>query len=114
MLLNDQADDQDSGGCDYQASISYSSFIVRKCTRLKIFRSLTKASPEAFSQNLVETLLNMSIFYLQAVPDKTKSIAYAQEARDILKPLIQQLPHLQEYLDAAEQVLEANNAKPEA
>lgn len=52
----------------------------------------------------------MSIFYLQDVPDKTKSIAYAQEARDILTLLCQQMPHLQNYLDAAEEVLKRNKA----
>ncbi len=56
----------------------------------------------------------MSIFYLQAVPDKAKSIAYAQEARDILILLCQQAPHLQSQLDLAEQLLAANKTKPEA
>jgi hypothetical protein len=55
----------------------------------------------------------LSIFYLQAVPDKIQSTAYAQEARDILKPLIQRMPHLQGHLDHAEQLLERNKAKSE-
>ncbi len=79
---------------------------------LKHYRSLAEANPEAFLPDLAQTLVNMSIFYFQVVPDKTKSIAYAQEARDILMPLCQQVPHLQKYLDAAEQLLAANKAKP--
>ncbi|MCI5226712.1 MAG: tetratricopeptide repeat protein [Candidatus Electrothrix sp. AX2] len=81
---------------------------------LKIRRRLAAKEPGAFSQTLVETLLNLSLFYLGAVPDKAKSVTYAQEARDILKPLIQQAPHLQKYLDLAEEVLERNKTQPDA
>ncbi|MCP4702296.1 MAG: tetratricopeptide repeat protein, partial [Gammaproteobacteria bacterium] len=81
---------------------------------LKIYRGLAEASPEAFLPYVAGTLVNMSIFYLQAVPDKAKSVAYAQEARDILKPIKEQAPHLQKYLDHAERLLEANKDKPDA
>ncbi len=79
---------------------------------LKIKRSLVEREPGAFTQDLSETLLNLSIFYLESMPDKAKSVAYAQEARDILKPLIQRAPHLQGHLDHAEQLLADNKAKP--
>ena len=62
---------------------------------------------------MANTLINLSIFHLQAVPDKTKSMAYAQEAQDILIPLCKRAPHLQDYLDMAEEVLEDNKAKPD-
>ena len=81
---------------------------------LKIMRSLAEAEPKAFLPKLATTLINLSIFHLQAVPDKAKSVAYAQEARDILIPLCKQAPHLQQYLDQAEQLLAANKAKPSA
>lgn len=80
---------------------------------LKLYGSLAARELKVFAQGLVETLLNLSLFYIQAVPDKAKSVDYAQEARDILIPLCQQAPHLQNYLDKAEQVLAANKAKPE-
>ncbi|MCI5158706.1 MAG: tetratricopeptide repeat protein, partial [Candidatus Electrothrix sp. AUS1_2] len=79
---------------------------------LKIRRDLAEKEPEAFSQVLAETLLNLGIFYLQAMPDKDKSVAYAQEARKILLSLIKQAPHLQGHLDQAEQLLEDNKARP--
>jgi hypothetical protein len=80
---------------------------------LKLYRGLALAEPKAFLPVLANTLLNLSIFYLQNLPDKAKSVAYAQEARDIPIPLCQQAPHMQNYLDKAEQVLAANKAKPE-
>jgi tetratricopeptide (TPR) repeat protein len=72
---------------------------------LKIRRSLAEASPEAFLPDVAETLINLSIFYLYSVPDTAKSVAYAEKARSILIPLCAQAPHLQQYLDKAEQVL---------
>ena len=81
-------------------------------TPLKIRRGLAEKEPGAFNQDLAETLLNLSIFHLEAMPDKAKSVAYAQEARDILKPLIKQVPHLQGHLDHAERLLERNMIKP--
>jgi hypothetical protein len=81
---------------------------------LKIKRELAAKESGAFSQTLAETLLNLSIYYLQAVPDKDKSVAYAQEVRDILQSLIKQAPHLQNYLDMAEQLLEDNKTQPDA
>jgi tetratricopeptide (TPR) repeat protein len=81
---------------------------------LKIRRSLAEAEPKAFLEDMAQTLFNLSIFYLHAMPDKAKSAAYAQEARDILIPLCKQAPHLQQYLDAAEQLLAANDAAPSA
>ncbi len=81
---------------------------------MKIRRELAAKELGAFSQDLVKTLLSLSLFYLQDVPDKAKSVAYAQEVRDILQSLIKQAPHLQNYLDMAEQLLEDNKAQPDA
>ena len=79
---------------------------------LKLYRSLAKIEPRAFNQALTETLINLSIFYLEDVPDKAKSVAYAQEARSILIPLCKQVPHLQQYLDKAERLLAENSTAP--
>ena len=81
---------------------------------LKIRRSLAEAEPKAFLKDVATTLNNLSIFYLYDMPDKAKSVAYAQEARDILIPLCKQVPHLQGDLDKAERLLAANKAKPSA
>jgi tetratricopeptide (TPR) repeat protein len=81
---------------------------------LQIRLSLAAASPEAFLPVLTETLNNLSIYYLEDVPDRTKSVAYAEEARSILIPLCAKMPHLQGYLDMAERVLKANAATPAA
>ncbi len=81
---------------------------------LQLFRSLAAASPEAFLPYVAGTLLNLSIYYLQDVPDRTKSVAYAEEARSILVPLCAKMPHLQQRLDLAAQLLAANGAKPAA
>jgi tetratricopeptide (TPR) repeat protein len=81
---------------------------------LKIRRSLAKENPEAFLPNVAATLINLSIFYLKAVPDRAKSVAYAEEARSILVPLCAKMPHLQEYLDTAARLLADNSAKPAA
>jgi len=81
---------------------------------LNIYRDLVNSDSKFFILELVQILLNLSIFYLKNVPDKAKSIAYAQEARDILIPLCKQAPHLQGELDKAEQLLKLNNTKPNA
>jgi tetratricopeptide (TPR) repeat protein len=81
---------------------------------LKIKRSFAEAEPKAFLPVLAKTLLNLSIFHLEAVPDKVKSIAYAEEVRIILIPLCKQAPHLQGDLDMAEGLLKDNAAKPDA
>jgi tetratricopeptide (TPR) repeat protein len=77
---------------------------------LTSYRSLAAASPEAFLPDLAMTLINLSIYYLKGVPDRAKSVAYAQEAHSILIPLCAKLPHLQQRLDTAVRLLAANGA----
>jgi hypothetical protein len=81
---------------------------------LQIRRKFGSSNPKAFLPYVAETLVNLSIFHLKVVSDKAKSVAYAEEARSILIPLCAQAPHLQKYLDTAEQVLKANAAGPAA
>jgi len=81
---------------------------------LQVRRSLAEANPEAFLPDVAMILNNLSIYYLYDVPDRAKSVAYAEEARSILSPLCAKMPHLQQRLDLAELVLEANAATPAA
>ena len=81
---------------------------------LQIRRSLAEKNPEAFLPDVAMTLNNLSIYYLYAVPDRAQSVAYAEEARSILSPLCANMPHLQQRLDKAAQLLAANGAKPAA
>lgn len=81
---------------------------------LEISRSFAEAEPRAFLPHLTGTLINLSIFYLYAVTDRAKSVAYAQEAGSILIPLCKQVPHLQSRLDMAERLLKANAGGPAA
>ncbi len=75
---------------------------------LQIRRELAKENPRTFLPDVAGTLNNLSIFYLQSVPDKEKSIALAKEAADILLPIYEKVPYLQNYLLTALQVLKAN------
>jgi hypothetical protein len=56
------------------------------------------------------TLMNLSIFYLQVVPDQEKSIAMATEAIELLQDF-QGVPYLERYAAMAMQVLEANGVE---
>ncbi|MBT7069492.1 MAG: hypothetical protein HN975_01215 [Anaerolineae bacterium] len=54
------------------------------------------------------TVINLSIFYLQSVPDKEKSVSLAKEAVEIIYPIHKEIPYLENYLKTAIQVLQAN------
>ncbi|WPD22443.1 MAG: tetratricopeptide repeat protein [Candidatus Electrothrix scaldis] len=79
---------------------------------LMLYRTLAKDNPKDFLPDVIQVLIDLTIFHLYFVPDQAKSVDYAQEARDILIPLCKKAPHLQGYLDIAERVLERNKAKP--
>jgi len=97
-----------------QVQKEYDAALEKYKEALEIKRGLAEASPEVFLPGVTFILINLSIFYLQSVPDQAKSVVHAQEARDILIPLCKQAPHLQNYLDKAEQLLKLNNTKPNA
>jgi len=59
------------------------------------------------------TLLNLSLFYLQAVPDQEQSIALATEVLDIAQQF-PQVPIVQHYAKQASQVLQANGVEVDA
>ena len=60
------------------------------------------------------TLINLSIFYLQAVPQREKSVALAQEAIELLRPFYQEAPYLEKYLATAFWVLRENGVNVES
>jgi hypothetical protein len=55
-------------------------------------------------------LINLSIFYLQAMPDQEKSIDMATEALEILQDFAG-VPYLERYAATAIQVLQANGVE---
>ncbi len=74
---------------------------------LDIRRDLAKGNPQAFLPDLAMTLSNFSIFYLQNITDKEKSIGYAKETIKMLKRFAAETYMTQQYLNAAHQVLKA-------
>jgi hypothetical protein len=80
---------------------------------LQIYRSLAQENPAAYLPNVAMTVINLSIFYLQSLPDQEKSIALAVEAVELLLPVYEQIPYLENYLKTALQVLQANGVDVE-
>ncbi len=74
---------------------------------LKIRRALAKEHPATYLPDVAMTLINMSIFYLQSVPDKEKSVSLAIEVIKIGIEF-QQIPIVQKYMETAIQILQAN------
>jgi tetratricopeptide (TPR) repeat protein len=75
---------------------------------LQIYRVLAQENPRTYLPDVAMTVINLSIFYLQSVPDKEKSVSLAMEAVKILLPFYEQVPYLENYLNIAFQVLQAN------
>ncbi len=74
---------------------------------LQIRRVLAKDNPNNYLPDVAQTVLNLSIFYLHAVPDKEKSIKFAQETISIAKQFLQ-IPQVQQHAEKALQILRAN------
>jgi hypothetical protein len=67
-------------------------------------------NPRTYLPDVAGTLLNLSIFYLQANPDKTRSANMAREVIEILQNF-QHIPQCQRYTETAFQVLQANGVE---
>ena len=74
---------------------------------MAIRRTLAAENPRTYLPDVAMTLLNLSIFYLQAVPNPEKSIAMAMEVLEIFQDF-QAVPTVERYVAKARQVLEAN------
>ena len=53
------------------------------------------------------TAVNMSVFYLQAVPDREKSLVFVKETLVAAQPFVKSVPSVQNYASTALQVAEA-------
>jgi tetratricopeptide (TPR) repeat protein len=72
---------------------------------LAIRRTLAEANPQTYLPDLAMTAVNMSIFYLQAVPDREKSLAYAREALLAALPFVEDVPSVQDDVRMTMQVV---------
>ncbi|MDA0269142.1 MAG: tetratricopeptide repeat-containing protein, partial [Cyanobacteria bacterium] len=75
---------------------------------LQISRDLAAENPKAYLPDVATTLINLSIFYLQAQPDRDQSIALALEVLDIAQGF-QEIPRVMNDAAKAVQVLQAHN-----
>lgn len=74
---------------------------------LAFSRRLAEANPQTYLPDVAMTAVNMSIFYLQSVPDREMSLAHAKEAFVAGLPFVELVPSVQNYLSMALQVAEA-------
>ncbi len=72
---------------------------------LSIYRKLAMENPATFLPRLAMTLINMSAFYFESVPNREKSISLAQEVVAIGKGF-EQVPVVQSYVKKAIEILE--------
>jgi tetratricopeptide (TPR) repeat protein len=73
---------------------------------LEIYAQLAATNPQTYLPKEAMIKINLSIFYLESVCDRQKSIALANEALTILQPFLS-IPMFQQYAAAAQQVLDA-------
>jgi hypothetical protein len=73
---------------------------------------LAAENPCTYLPDVAMTLLNLSIFYLQANPDKAQSVNMAREAIEILQDF-QHIPRCQRYTEMSVLVLQANGVDQE-
>ena len=71
---------------------------------LEIYRKLAVENPRSFLPDVAMTLINLSIFYSQSQPET--SITFAEEVIEIAQQF-PDLPSVQQYAEAARQVLQA-------
>ena len=66
-----------------------------------------KRQPLTYRLYVANTAVNLSIFYLQSIPNKQKSLAYAKEALTLALPYIQQLGLAQQIVSTVRQIVQA-------
>ena len=72
-----------------------------------MYRRLAEANPQTYLPNVAMTAMNMSIFYLQAIPAREKSLDHCREALVAAMPFMEVLPAAQDYARTVLQVVEA-------
>lgn len=80
---------------------------------LQIQRTLAEENPRTFLPDVAMTLINLGCFYLEAVPNRDKSIGLATEALQILRDF-KGIPYLERYVEEAVRVLRENGVEPDA
>jgi hypothetical protein len=75
-----------------------------------MYRTLAAENPRTYLPDVATTLINLSIFYLQARPDREQSIALAREVLEIAQDF-QHVPRVMRYAATAVQVLQANGGE---
>lgn len=80
---------------------------------LQIRRDLAAENPRTFLPDVAMTLINLSIFYLQAIPERDRSITLARESLEILQDF-QDVPYLERYRETALWVLQSNKVDLDA
>ena len=65
--------------------------------RLAIRRSLAEGDLQIYLLDVVMTAVNISVFYLQAMPDREKSLAYAKEKLIVALPYFYSVPVVRNY-----------------
>ncbi|WP_072294217.1 tetratricopeptide repeat protein [Nitrosovibrio sp. Nv17] len=84
-----------------QASNDFAAAAAGYEEALAIYRRLAEAHPQAYEPEVVRTLVNLGIFYLEAVPDRERSLACAREALATALPFAESFPAARSYADVA-------------
>ena len=74
---------------------------------LQIRRQLAEANPHTYLPAVAMTSINLAIFYLQALPNREKSIELTLDAIKIVLPIVEKVPYTELYLQRAIAVLKA-------
>ncbi|MDN5753994.1 MAG: hypothetical protein L0H15_12110 [Nitrosospira sp.] len=81
---------------------------------MEIHRRLAEANPQTYLPDVAMTAVNMSIFYLQAAPDREKSLGYAKETLVAALPFMEFVPAAKTSVSKALQVAGAWGLNREA
>jgi tetratricopeptide (TPR) repeat protein len=73
---------------------------------LRIYRRLAEANPQTYLPYVAGTAMNLSLFYLQSLPDRERSLDYAREALAAALPFVERLPAAGNYARTTLQVVE--------
>jgi hypothetical protein len=68
---------------------------------------LAQANPQTYLPDVAMTAINLSIFFLQPLSDRERSLAYAGEALVAALPFVEVLPAVKNYYRTTLQVVEA-------
>jgi tetratricopeptide (TPR) repeat protein len=73
---------------------------------LASYRRLAEANPQTYLPRVAMTATNLSLFYLQSLSDRERSLDYAREALAAALPFVKRLPAAENYARTTLQVVE--------